>query len=398
MAVKTEMKLLYTLKHVVYTAYSHYFCNATLVEGIMKDTDQTVRCLFIDKKTLSKYMMQRIYSGSPTILKKWRIFVPSIKKFVQTSSHGIDICVAVLPRSLEKEFGRLCDFKTQEWVRQSLPLLSSAAVTKERVNKKLREKGRRVKKEGFDCKISNDLHDFDTFYYDMYLPTVQKQFGDLVLIEPYEDLKSTFLEGRGVLLFVTENGSPVAGSLIFFQDKTLVEYRVGVLHGDRDYVKRGAQSAINYFEIRFALERSCDLYDMLGSRPFLEDGVYGHKRQWGATVSHYDELKTWVYFFILDHGDKTARLFEMNPLIIHTKKGLMGLLGMVDAAELSPEIRKELIRKHYAPGLKGLMLMTPGSSAFMELSFDEQQVNDGALLPDRWRADKILTCRRSELD
>ena len=38
MAVKTEMKLLYTLKHVAYTAYSRYFCNATLVEGIMKDT------------------------------------------------------------------------------------------------------------------------------------------------------------------------------------------------------------------------------------------------------------------------------------------------------------------------------------------------------------------------
>jgi hypothetical protein len=115
---------------------------------------------------------------------------------------------------------------------------------------------------------------------------------------------------------------------------------------------------------------------MLGSRPFLEDGVYGHKRQWGATVSHYDALKTWVYFFILDRGDKTARLFEKNPMIIHTEKGLMGLLGMVDAADLSPEKRKELIKKHYAPGLKGLMLMSPGSSAPTELSFHETQAND----------------------
>src|SRR5512143_1533537 len=374
MAVKTEMKLLYTLKHIVYTVYSHYFCNATLVEGIMKDTDQTVRCLFIDKKTLSNYMMQRIYSGSPTILKKWRIFVPSIKKFVRTSSHGIDMCVAVLPRSLEKEFGRLCDFKTQEWVHQSLPLSSSAAVTNERLVRKLREAGKRIKKEGFDFKISNDPNDFDTFYHDMYVPTAQKQFGDLAIIEPYEELKSIFL--NGLLLFVTENGSPVAGTLRFFRNKTLVGYRLGVLHGDHDYVKIGVQSAIYYFGIRCALDGSCDLVDVFYSRPVLEYGVYRHKRGGGATVSHYDELKTWVYFFILDHGDKTARLFEMNPLIIHTKKGLMGLLGMVDAAELSSEIRKELIRKHYAPGLKGLMLMTPGSSAFMELSFDERQAND----------------------
>jgi hypothetical protein len=321
-------------------------------------------------------MMQRIYSGTPTILKKWRIFVPSIKKIIRTSSHGIDMCVAVLPLSLEKEFGKLCDFKTQEWVRQLLPLSSSADVTNERLDKKLREKGRRIKKEGFDCRTSNDLHDFDTFYYDMYLPTAQKQFGDLAIIEPYDELKSIFLEGKGVLIFVMENGSPVAGSLRFFHDKTLVGYRLGVLHGDRDYIKRGAQSAIYYFGIRFALESSCDLVDMLGSRPFLEDGVYRHKREWGSMVSHYDSLKTWVYFFILDRGDKTARLFEKNPLIIETKKGLMGLLGMVDAAELSPEKRRELIKKYYAPGLRGLMLMSPGSSALTELSFDEIQAND----------------------
>jgi hypothetical protein len=370
------MKLYHTLKHIAYTAYSRYFCRATLVEGIMKDTDLTVRCLFIDKKTLSKYMMQRIYSGTPTIVKRWTIYIPSIKKIMRTSSHGIDMCVAVLPLSREKEFGKLCDFKTQEWVRQSLPLSSSADVTNERLDSKLRETGRRIKKEGFDCRISSDLHDFDTFYYDMYLPTAQKQFGDLAIIEPYEELKSLFLNDRGILLFVTENGSPVAGSLRFFQDKTLVGYRLGVLHGDHDYVKRGAQSAINYFGIRLALTSSCDLVDMLGSRPFLEDGVYRHKREWGATVSHYDALKTWVFFFILDRGDKTARLFEMNPLIIHTKKGLMGLLGMVDAAELSPEQKKELVKKHYAPGLRGLMLMSPGSSALMELSSDEMQEND----------------------
>ncbi len=287
------------------------------------------------------------------------------------------MCVAVLPLSLEKELGKLCDFKAQEWVRQFLPLSSSSAnVTKERLDKKLREKGRRIDKEGFAYRTSTDLHDFDTFYYDMYLPTVQKQFGDLVLIEPYEDLKSTFLEGRGVLLFVTENGSPVAGSLIFFQDKALVGYRLGVLHGDHDYIKRGAQSAINYFEICFALERSCHSYDMLGSRPFLEDGVYGYKQQWGAVVSHYDALKTWVFFFILDHGDKTARLFEKNPLIIETEKGLMGLLGVVDTAGLLPKKKKKLNKKYYSPGLRGLVLMGPSSSTLEELSFHERQVND----------------------
>jgi hypothetical protein len=370
------MKLLFTLKHVAYIVYSRYFCRATLVEGIMKDTDLTVRCLFIDKKALSKYMMQRIYSGTPTIVKRWIVFVPSIKKIVRTSSHGIDMCVAVLPLSREKELGNLCDFKAQEWVRQFLPLSSSANVTKERLDRKMRETGRRVRKEGFDCRISNDLHDFDTFYYDMYVPTAQKQFGDLANIEPYEELKSIFLNDGGILIFVMENGSPVAGSLRFLKDKTLVGYRLGVLHGDHDYIKRGAQSAIYYFGIRFARESSCDLVDMLGSRPFLEDGVYRHKREWGAMASHYDTLKTWVFFFILDHGHKTARLFEMNPLIIETKKGLMGLLGVVDAADLSPEKREELIKKYYAPGLRGLVLISPGPSAPIELSFDVRQVKD----------------------
>ncbi len=369
--MKTEMKLSYTLKHIAYTVYSRFFCRATLVEGIMKDTDQTVRCLFIDNKSLSKYMMQRIYSGTPKIARQWTIYVPSIKKIIRKSTHGIDLCVAVLPLSWEQQLGKLCNFKTQEWVHQLLPLSSSADVANERLDKKLRETGKRVRKAGFDYRTSTDLRDFDTFYYDMYLPTAHKQFGDLAIIEPYEELKSVFLEGKGILIVVMENGLPVAGSLRFFQDKALVGYRLGVLHGDRDYIKRGAESAVYYFGIHFAMENSCDLVDIMYSRPFLEDGVYRHKREWGATVSHYDESRTWVFFFILDSGDKTALLFEKNPMIIHTKKGLMGLLGIADAAGPSPEKREELIKKHYAPGLKGLMLMRPGSSALTELSFHE---------------------------
>ncbi len=339
----------------------------------MKDTDQTVRCLFIDNKSLSKYMMQRIYSGTPTMVKRWTIYVPSIKRIVRSSSHRIDMCVAVLPLWWEEGLGKLCDFKAQEWVHQLLPLSSSADVAFERVITKLREAGRRIRKEGFDYRISNDLHDFDTFYYDMYVPTAQKRFGDLAIIEPYEELKSIFLEG--LLLLVMEKGSPIAGELRFFQDKALVGYRLGVLHGDQDYIKRGAESAIYYFGIRFALEHTCDLVDMLGSRPFLEDGVYRHKREWGATVSRY-ESKTCVFFFILDRGDKTARLFEKNPMIIETQKGLMGLLGKVDAAELSPEKKQELIKKYYALGLRGLMLISPGSSTPTELSFHERQEGD----------------------
>jgi hypothetical protein len=358
----------------------------------MKDTDLTVRCLFIDKKSLSKYMMQRIYSGTPTIVKKWIIFIPSIKKIVRTSSHGIDICVAVLPLSWEKELGKQCDFKTQEWVHQFLTLSSSADVSNERLDRKLREAGRKVKKEGFDYRISNDLRDFDIFYHDMYLPTAQKQFGTLSIVEPYEELKSVFL--KGFLLFAMGNGSPVAGTLNFFQDKVLIGHRLGVLHGDQDYIKRGAQSAIYYFTIRFALERSSDMMDLLYSRPFLEDGVYRHKREWGAAVSPYDESKTWAYFFILNRGDKTARFFEKNPLIIHTEEGLMGLLGIVDATELSPEKRQELIKKHYAPGLKGLVLINPGSSAPVKVNFQDLQVpGEEGVVPNT-----IPSCRRSELD
>jgi hypothetical protein len=362
------MQLLDTFKHIAFTAYSRYFCHATLVEGVMKDTDLTVRCLFVDRKSLSRYMMRKIYSGTPTIVKQWTMYVPSIKKIVRTPSHGIDLCVAVLPLSWEEELGKLCDFKTQEWVHQFLPLSSSLDVTNERLDRKLRDAARRVKKEGFDWRISTDPGDFDTFYYDMYLPTARKQFGDLAIIESYEELKSIFL--NGLLLLVTENGSPVAGELRFFQDKALVGYRLGVLNGDQSYVKRGAQSAIYYFGIRFALERSSDLVDMMLSRPFLEDGVYRHKREWGATVSHYDS-RTWAFFFILDRGHKTARLFEMNPLIIHTKKGLMGLLGAADAAGLSPERKKDLIRKYHAPGLRGLMLTSPDSLTTAELIFHE---------------------------
>ena len=151
-------------------------------------------------------------------------------------------------------------------------------------------------------------------------------------------------------------------------DEMLVFRRIGVLYGDKTYIKRGAQSAIYYFIIRFAKENNFKKVDFMRSRSFLEDGVYRTKMEWGAAVHQDDESDSWVYFFP-KHSAKVVDFFKHNPLIIFTSNGLCGLLGWDSTMEFSSDNKEEMIKRYYAPGIDRMMLLTTDMENLKTIDF-----------------------------
>lgn len=363
------MRLIDTLKCKVYPAVSRYFSHATLVEGKLENTDEIFRCLFVENTDLMDYMLPRIYQETPVVLKKWRIRIPLLQKVLRDYSNSIDMCVAVLPRRYEPEFRKLARFKSQTLVCSFIDTSCGWEGVRKRFQHNKRQFCNKMdKKPVFSCRVSKELEDFDFFYNEMYVPHIKKRFEDLADLDSYDQMQDSF--HRGLLLLIEEGDKCVAGVLCEIEDDTLFSRRTGILHGDEEYVRRGASSAEYYFMLKFALEHGLSKVDLLRSRPFFNDGVYGTKRKWGAMVYPDRQSESWVFFFIPRHTGKVANFFEINPLIIHEDDRLYGLVGWNREDPPSAKEEKEFSEKYYSPGLDGLMLFQPHSEDLIRIPFE----------------------------
>lgn len=365
MKIIKNMSPAQTIKHVLAHQAAKYFLRATLVEGNLKNSNQRFRSLFIGNSQFVKYLLKRTYQGQPDILKRWRVWIPSIKKMIIHNSAAADLCVAVLPRKLEKSFKGHYTYKGTELVRQVIPTTGEW----EDIRKKFSSKKRRIanhfgEKFGLGYRISRDDEDLKFFYAHMFLPLLTKRYGELADIETLEEMRKFFQ--KGFLLFVTKDGRDLAGNLCLVEDNVLMLRRAGVLDGDEAYVEAGAQTALYYFGLKYANEQGLRAADAMMSASFLNDGVYVTKKEWGAVVSPSDDFNTWAYFFNLGPADKLAQFYDQNPFIAQAESGLKGLLGTPIDSAPTPEALEPLLRQYRSEGLTSFIVHTPAGT--MEIS------------------------------
>lgn len=361
------MSVLNTLRNKLYSTTSQYFSHATLVEGFLKGTDQKLRCLFVENSGLQNIIINRAFRQS-RILKRRKLWIPALRDIVETHPEGTDLCIAVLPKSYEKEFRGVYNFKSQENVRQIIDVSGTWEEVRSRFHHRKRQISNTFdRKAGLSYRISHDLKDFEFFYHRMYIPHLKKQFGGLAYVDSYDEMKDYLL--KGFLLLVQEDGCDVTGALCLIENNTLIIRRAGVLDGDERYIKSGAQHALYYFNMLYAKQQGIEKVDTMTSLSFLADGVYRTKREWGAAVYPDDESKSWVFFFIFQHSEKIVSFFENLPVIIHTPAGLAGLSGWKGAPALPAVDKMALNKKYRAPGLEELILLTHDPERIITMQF-----------------------------
>lgn len=348
------------LRASIYPTWSRYFSHCTLMEGKLKGTEESFRCLFVENAALAEYIIPRMYGQAPAMLRRSRIWTPRLRTILKTYSNAIDMCIAVLPAGYDPDVKGLVSFKSDMLIGSSIDTSGGP----EKIRQRLRLNKKRFckkmdKNPAFSCRVSTDVEDLYGFYTRMYVPHVRRRFRDLADVDSYEQMQNVFQ--KGFLLLLDDGSKIVAGALCNVENHTLFVRRTGILDSDDYYIKRGASSAQYYFALKYALENDIAKVDLLGTRPFFHDGVYITKRKWGAEVYLDNESKSSVFFFIPRISSKVAKFFENNPLIIHRGKNLYGLVGTTDDTVLSAEDEKRLHQKYYSPGLKGFVIIRPGS-------------------------------------
>lgn len=170
---------------------------------------------------------------------------------------------------------------------------------------------RKIRKSRLQYRISRDPNDYKDFYYRMYLPHIKKAHNNQALPMSYDNMVSHFNESE--LLLVTQEGEDVAGSILLYLDGRAHAWKLGVSRGERRLISAGALSAVYFFQLEYLKNRGYRIIHSGGTRAFVNDGGYQHKRKWGMALDH-----AWLDGFLVNprkESDGVSAFLQNNPFI-----------------------------------------------------------------------------------
>jgi hypothetical protein len=150
----------------------------------------------------------------------------------------------------------------------------------------------------WSLEVATDAASCAYFYDRMHLPTMQARHGARARSES-RDTAWECLFRRGVLAFVTHDGTRVAGLLCRWGtgQRVLTIRLVGVLDGLPEYYQNGAMRATDHLMMAWAAARGVQSVDFGGAEPFLSQGIFQRKRLLASTATmapnHFGRLRLW---------------------------------------------------------------------------------------------------------
>jgi len=169
-------------------------------------------------------------------------------------------------------------FLTFPWIRQRAYLKGAAYL--QRKQKISRNFGRKVRKYEYRYRITRDSKSVATFHREFYVPYITDRFHELCSPRSLKEFRSAVQSGFLLQVFQAERW--VSGAICQVRGKSVTVLAFGV-HGQYFHLlKRGVLSSVYYFVFHWAEKTGVETVDLLRSRANAGDGVYEHKRRWGA--------------------------------------------------------------------------------------------------------------------
>lgn len=330
------------------------------LHGVTHASGRPASMLVAGAERWTRYLSDRFFAGAPRREPIGDVAIWKLPGRLRRLRAGADVTVVhVDNRSARRLFDGdyLC---IPQWVGARLPLpvdLAAFARSSGRVAADLR----RTRRGGLTHDVSHLPADFEQFYHRMFVPYTLARHGADAYIKDFHNLRRSFRSGG--ILWVRNNGHPVAGYLFEHDGDALGLVAVGVVDGDIAWRQRGAVAALYVHIIEYAQQSGCAAVDMRGVRPSLADGLLRYKAKWGAALyPRTDVPHSWlVHWNRLDGA--AAEFLAGTPLVVRDGEGLSGV-GLVDRA--TAWTNADLQQAHdrlWVPGLARLCLVGNASGA-----------------------------------
>lgn len=224
-----------------------------------------------------------------------------------------------------------------------------------RMSRRRRRDIKKIKTLNYSYAISKARdEDFNFFYYRMYLPYAKSRFGKGAYIKPYLESKTVY-ESRGGIIYVKNNGKPLAGILFNIQRKTLHAWSFGAREGDQQLVDELAGEAALLFLIEWAKTQGIENLDYGVSLPFLREGIFSYKKEWGMNVNEQRDNSVFA-LKVNQINEYSLAFLQQNPFIVTDKDGLKGVV-FIDHKTTELELQ-QIHSRYFLPNLHSLVVVS----------------------------------------
>jgi hypothetical protein len=224
-----------------------------------------------------------------------------------------------------------------------------------RMSRRRRRDIRKINTLNYSYAICRDSDkDFDLFYHRMYLPYAQSRFGKAAYLKPYLESKTVF-ESNGGVIFVKKKNKLLAGILFNIQKKKLHAWSFGAHEGDQQLVEELAGEAALLFLIEWAKTQGIESLDYGVSLPFLREGIFTYKKEWGMSVNEQRDNSICA-LKVNTVNECSLAFLEQNPFIVTDEGELKGVV-FIDHRTTELELH-QIHSRYYLPNLHSLIVVS----------------------------------------
>ena len=346
---------------------SQFRYSAWVLEGVEQRSESALRILFVSGSTLNKnYITSALFKDSARETYLGRFWMLKPLQFTPKMAGDFDLVITEISPDQPIDT-RQPYFFIPAWVDSRVNIDDSIELCKH--SKSIKDDLRRIRKFDYTYQISNEKERFIDFYNNMYVPYINNNYGSQAALHSLEKILHNWEEND--LIQVIDGEKAVTGEVISFipnTNRAKLEC-IGVLDGDREYVRRAAISAIYYFRLIHLKEKGYSEIDLGAARAFLHDGVLQYKKKWGMRLTKI--IGTGFVLHQISPTEGAKSLLKNHPFIAYEKGRFLSVCFM-DATEPPTEDKqKKIISQLFMPGTaKAMAYLLDGSINPQAFAFD----------------------------
>lgn len=340
---------------ILYEAGLEIRFSVYILSGKGNNTETTIKMLYITSGKVLSYFTARIYEEAPVPIFIKKAYIWQLKRILNEQSTAVDLTLIdmhkFVPFFLKVKNAFLVPSSVGWTLNINKP--TQEIINGFRKNTKVTDL-RRIRKFKYSYDVLSDLESLNFFYEKMHIPYMKKRHQEEAVINNLVFYKKILKSGE--LLFVKLNGEYIAAALCRKNGERYCLFRLGVLNGDEDFVKKGALAALYYFVILRAKEKNMKTIDFTNSRPFLSDGLLHYKRKWGTRVCQDTTIERSLYL-IVNRPQNAATIFSEQPFICLDKGELKAVIFVTGDTETQNFDINNFNEKFAAPGITALKVI-----------------------------------------
>jgi hypothetical protein len=269
-----------------------------------------------------------------------------------------DLTTARLDRLVARWLFREPHLAVPEWINMTTILPADLNQWRRgRHGKALDNDLRHVQRSALSSKMASRDEDLTDFYQSYYLPHVSNRFAERAHPRRIEELRR--LARCGGLLWVSEGGRRVLGTVFYRRGQVLHSVASAPLNGERCYLEHGAHALAFWRLMEYAQQSGCTQVSLGATRAILTDGPLRFKRKFhGGFVDQpdlwYDFVVIWNHLRPGVHG-----LLQRAPLVWRHGSRFSAVASVPAGALAHPDELTRHGRYLRTGGLQQLYLMSP---------------------------------------